>query len=281
MYAMRFRRIVSLFMLVGVLFLLTTSVILYLVPHGRVAYWTGWTFCGLSKTDWSNLHINLGLLLLIAAGLHVYYNWGLLTAYLRDRSKRLILFTGEFTVAVVLTAAVLVGTHLGVPPLRWILDANESIKDAASVRYGEPPYGHAEQSTLRTFVRRLDLDLEVVLGHLAEAGYVVEDPQSTLETIAAANEVTPQVLFEAMQEHPESGGPAAPPRLPRIPPPGTGKKQLRELCGEAGLEIEDVLRFLSSEGIRATPEQTLQEIASQSQSTPDEIYEAIRLLQEG
>jgi len=41
-----------------------TSLILFIVPQGRVAYWADWRLLGLSKTDWGNIHINLGLLFL-------------------------------------------------------------------------------------------------------------------------------------------------------------------------------------------------------------------------
>jgi len=52
--------------------MLLTSIILFIVSQGRVAYWPGWRLWGLTKTDWGNIHINLGLLLLIALFLHIY-----------------------------------------------------------------------------------------------------------------------------------------------------------------------------------------------------------------
>jgi hypothetical protein len=59
-----------------------TSIILYIVPQGRVAYWADWKLWGLTKTDWGNIHINLGLLFLIALFIHIYYNWKPLINYL-------------------------------------------------------------------------------------------------------------------------------------------------------------------------------------------------------
>ena len=64
---MSLRRIVSLTLFLSVAVMLTSSVILYIVPHGRVAYWADWTLWGLSKTQWGDMHTNSGLLMLIAA----------------------------------------------------------------------------------------------------------------------------------------------------------------------------------------------------------------------
>lgn len=275
----KLRRITSLVLFLCGATLLTTSLILYATPQGRVAYWSGWTLAGLSKDQWTRLHINLGLLLLLAGVLHAYLNWGPITSYLKNRSKRLVIFTGEFAIALVITVVALVGTQLALPPLQWSLDLNEAIKDRASARYGEPPYGHAELSTLRTFCRRLDLDLEVALEQLAAAGYEVRGPEATLLEIAEAHGVTPQVVYEAMQVA-EGGESESHPVLSRFPAPGTGKKRLVDFCAEYGLDLEEIVGVLAAEGVEAVPEQTLREIAAAHGSAPDELYEIIRLSQQ-
>jgi len=63
---MKIRRITSLTALLSFSFMILTAIILYIVPPGRVAYWSDWHPWGLSKTQWSNIHIILGLLLLIS-----------------------------------------------------------------------------------------------------------------------------------------------------------------------------------------------------------------------
>jgi hypothetical protein len=187
-------------------------------------------------------------------------------------------FTGEFTVALAITAVVLVLTQLGVPPLSWVLDLNESIKDAGSARHGEPPYGHAELSTLTTFTRRLELDLAKSVARLEAAGYEVAGPRATLEEIAAANGVTAQVLYNAMRT-PLGGGGDGAGGLPKTPPPGTGKRQLATLCDEYGFAAQAAVAHLASHDIRATADQTLQEIAAANGTTPDEIYETLRMIE--
>jgi hypothetical protein len=79
---MNIRRITSLTAALSFLLMVLTSIILYIVPQGRVAYWADWKLWGLTKTDWGNIHINLGLLFLIALFIHIYYNWKPLINYL-------------------------------------------------------------------------------------------------------------------------------------------------------------------------------------------------------
>ncbi|RLB96386.1 MAG: hypothetical protein DRH90_24660 [Deltaproteobacteria bacterium] len=51
---MNMKKITSLTSLISFLVLLLNSVVLYIVPHGRVANWADWRLWGLSKTDWGN-----------------------------------------------------------------------------------------------------------------------------------------------------------------------------------------------------------------------------------
>lgn len=53
-----------------------------------MAYWADWRMGGLSKTQWGDIHINVGLLFLLALGLHIYYNWKPLMANLKTGPGR-------------------------------------------------------------------------------------------------------------------------------------------------------------------------------------------------
>ena len=54
--------------------MLVTSIILFITPQGRVAYWADWRLMGLTKTDWGNIHIVVGFLFLITLGLNLVGN---------------------------------------------------------------------------------------------------------------------------------------------------------------------------------------------------------------
>ena len=72
---MSLRKITSLTAALAFCVVVVTSVILYIVPQGRVAYWADWRLWGLTKEQWGDVHITVGLLFLLALVLHLFYNW--------------------------------------------------------------------------------------------------------------------------------------------------------------------------------------------------------------
>ena len=168
------RKTASLTALLSFLLLMLTSVILYIVPAGRVAYWADYQLFGLSKTEWGNLHINLGVLFLLAILLHTVYNWKVLATYLKNKVKQFKLFTLEFNLALLITLLFAVGTYCAVPPFSIILQFGESLSAKANAFYGEPPYGHAELSSLKTFTSKLGLELDESVRLLLTAGIEIE-----------------------------------------------------------------------------------------------------------
>ncbi|MGB3224089.1 MAG: DUF4405 domain-containing protein [Desulforhopalus sp.] len=49
---MNMRKIVSMTLLVSLVVQVVNSVVLYIVPEGRVAHWANWIFLGLTKEEW-------------------------------------------------------------------------------------------------------------------------------------------------------------------------------------------------------------------------------------
>ncbi|MGD9330179.1 MAG: DUF4405 domain-containing protein [Desulfobacterales bacterium] len=268
---MKLRKITSLTALLSFVLMLVTSIILYIVPQGRVAYWADWSLLGLDKTQWGDIHINMGLLFLLSIGLHIYYNWKTVLAYLKDKTRRLKIWTPEFNAALGLTAILLVGTLAAVPPFNWPLVFNTHLKDAAAAKYGEPPYGHAELSRLEDFARRTGLPLPAAVAALKEAGIRFDNTQATLQTIARQNGRSPQDIYRLMRP---TG--ASAPTLPADPPPGTGKKTLAALCRDYSLPVAVVSRTLQGSGLQISPELTLKEIGAKNGVTTMDIYQAVR-----
>jgi hypothetical protein len=84
---MKLRRIVSLTSLLVFLLLLVTGVVLFIVPQGRVAYWSEWRLWGLGKESWAAVHVLTSLLFLFAGITHLALNLKPLLSYLRARSR--------------------------------------------------------------------------------------------------------------------------------------------------------------------------------------------------
>jgi hypothetical protein len=257
-----------------------TSVILFIVPQGRVAYWADWRLWGLTKTDWGNIHINLGLLFLITLGLHIYYNWKPLISYLKNKMKQIKVFTLEFNLALIIIILFVVGTYILIPPFSLIMSLNEHFKDAGAEKYGEPPYGHAELSSLKTFAKKMNLDLKKSLELLNKAGYPVEKGETTLGDIGRLYKVPPQTIYETIKpaliadnQNTERGA-----LLPESPPSGTGNLTLADFCTQYELNTKLLLRALKKQEIEASEALTLKRIAANNNINPVDLYERIKAI---
>ena len=272
------RRITSLTAALSFILVVLTSIVLYIVPQGRVAYWADWRLWGLSKTDWGNIHINLGFLFLIALGLHIYYNWKPLMAYLKDRTRRFKLFTKEFNIALAITIVCTIGSYLLIPPFSWVMALNDHLKDSAAQQYGEPPYGHAELSTLKIFAQKMTLDLDKSVSLLEQTGYRVPSVDNTLADIAKRNGVPPQKIFSAIKAAKVEMGAKEENdnRMPETPVPGTGSLTLAEFCVRYNLDPVRIIEHLKSKGITAQESSVLKSIAEDNNLSPIDLYSLIR-----
>ena len=274
---MKIRRLTSLTASLAFVSMLVTSIILFITPQGRVAYWADWRLWGLTKTDWGNIHINLGLLFLIALSLHIYYNWKPLISYLKNKAKQIRLFTPEFNLALVITIFFIVGSYFLMPPFGWVMTLNEHFKDAGAEKYGEPPYGHAELSSLKTFAKKMKLDLEKSKELLGQAGYAVEDSNTTLATIGRQYNIPPQLVYETIKPaHISTATKSDDKNLPESPPPGTGRLTLADFCTQYKLNMKLVVRELKKQGVEASEDLTLKTIAANNNTGPHDIYERIK-----
>ncbi len=270
---MNMRKTTSLTMLVSFILLLVTSIIVYIVPQGRVAYWSNWELWGLSKTQWGNLHINLGFLFLLAGFLHLFYNWKPMLAYMKNKTKTLKIFTSDFNIALVLTVVVSVGTLLEIPPMSTVINFGTSVKDAAAEKYGEPPYGHAELSTLDTFAKKTGLDYKAAKKLLLDSGVQGVEDKITLGELAKVNNTTPKGLFELMKPAEIITTEAA--TFPDAPPTGFGHKTLADICATYNLNSQTIIRKLNKKSVNADPTKSLKKIAAENDTAPHALFEIL------
>jgi hypothetical protein len=267
------RKITSLTALLSFLLLLLNSIVLYIAPHGRIAYWADWRFWGLSKTVWGNQHVIIGVLFLLAILLHTYYNWKPIVAYLKNKARQVRIFTREFNIALLLVVVCTIGAYAEIVPFTWVLTFSESIKEAAAREYGEPPYGRAELSSLKAFSAKMGMDSAAGLTRLREAGLQIGNDEETLLAIAKRNNTSPQQLYLLMKPEVTSGEVKV---MPEAPAAGFGNRRLDEVCREYGLNPSAVLEKLAGERILATLEATIKQIAEQNKITPLDVFTALR-----
>jgi len=179
----------------------------FIVPQGKVAYWTNWTFLGLSKTQWGNIHITTSVLFLIAGIWHTCYNWTPLMQYLRGIPGRMAAGWRDLAIATLVTLFFTIGAVTKAPPLNYILDFNSWIKEAwVRTPADDPPFGHAELLSLKGFCKKMYINPDEALRELQRAGLHVVDENVTLERIASANGVTPARVYQVIRklEQPDS-----------------------------------------------------------------------------
>jgi hypothetical protein len=182
-----------------------SGVILYLTPRGRVANWTGWTMLGLEKQGWQAVHVNIGLLFLIAAGLHLFLNWGLFWGYIKKKASLGLNLKLEMLVAVLIAAGVLLGTIQGVSPFAALMALNEQIKDYWEREPVSAPLPHAEELSLEQLAGRMGLSTEQVFSALKQEGIAVENGATTIAKLAEKSRLTPSEVYAAIKKHfPES-----------------------------------------------------------------------------
>lgn len=268
------RGLTSFIIALGFLVLAFSGVILYLTPQGRVANWTGWSLLGLGKEQWASLHTVSGLLFLVAAVVHLYFNWKVFLHYIRTRAGGFNL-KREAVVAVAVTGVLLVGTVLEIPPFRYITVMNDGIKAYWESRSVRAPYAHAEASTLAEFAERTGNDVAALKERLAAAGLESPDDSATVSDLAARLRVSPGDLYRqlgvAADRPGGSGRRAGNGGNQGGGGSGRGGQTLEEVCAGHAIDPERALGLLLDKGITASPDDTLRSIAERGGITPQEV----------
>ena len=175
--------------------------VLYIAPRCRVAEQIGWTVMGLGKDQWESLHINGGLFFILAGLLHVVLNWSILWGYITKRGETAIRMKRELSVAVLLGAAMIAGSLLGVAPFRSVVELHDSIKDS----WGGPPGGSGRMSvpaaTLRDLADELRISEEQLSVVLEAEGWEFVGLEATLCEVAERNDVTVEQVRRLVQNH--------------------------------------------------------------------------------
>lgn len=275
------RAFVSLLTALSFLAMTITGIILYIVPQGRIAYWIDWKLLGLTKTDWTNLHIVSCFLFLIAGSFHIYYNWKVLMNYLLSKTAAALSSKRELAISILILCIVLLGGMFQIPPLKYLIDLNDYIKKAwvKSKEY-EPPFGHAEEVSLRVFAKKMNIDLNLALQELKNQGIIVEKDTDSLQTIARRNKTNPMNIYAIIkkfeQREIETGIVYTPELIEeKFAGTGIGRKTLLQICEENNIDLNLAKKKLSEKGISVKEDETLKEMASRHNTVPIEILKII------
>ena len=277
------RAFTSLCSLVSFILLCITGIILFTEPHGRVAYWTKWNFVGLEKDQWGNIHIYSGLLFLVAGAFHLYYNWKPLVKYLSAKIETALRYKRELVISSLIFLWVLASGIWSLPPLSYVTDFGETIKNSWVTSPGlEPPFGHAELVSLKTFCKKQRIPLDQAMAELRKAGFKLNNPDDILDEIASSKGTSGMEVYEVIKKlepKPEVLKPGAawtPEKIEEtFAGTGVGRKTIGQIIKDHGLDHKTTHQKLKDRGIKAKDDDKIKELADRHDSTPIKILTII------
>lgn len=265
-----------------------TGVILFIVPPGRIANWTGWTMLALTKHEWIGLHDWFSIIFVIATFFHLYFNWSCFVSYLKSKITKAFALRAEWVAALVVCLIAFIGTVYGISPFSDLMEWNESIKQSWDTPRQRGPVPHAELMTLDELADRFaGVEVETMLENLRQHGIEVESPDAVLGELAESGGFTPAQLYNIALgqtgegrggggqggRHGEGGGFGA--QGSGGGGGGFGRLTLKQYCQQIGLDVDTAVRRLSNKGFKATPESTIRAIADSTGVRPSQVRAVI------
>ncbi len=288
------KRVTSLSLGISFLIMSYTGIMLFIAPHGRVAYWSDWHLWGLTKTDYGNIHTTAMVVFLIFGILHIYYNWKLIVKYLRNKQKKISFTKKEFLAAFILNLVFFLGTLFAIQPFQGFINMGEAIKDNWTKTYGEPPYGHAEETKLKVFCKKQKLDLNKAKENLKAKNIKFKENDS-LKTIAKNSNLAPSDIYKIISKDNKKSNikiktDKTKSKTDKIDsnnneeiikdentPSKLGRRTLKELNKMKKIDLDRAIKILKDKGISdAASDNRLKNLADELEITPLEVYQLIK-----
>lgn len=264
------KKITSLSLGISFLIMSYTGIFLFLAPHGKVAYWSDWHLWGLTKNQYGDLHTTSMVSFLILGGLHIYYNWKPITSYMKNASKKITFTKKEFLIALFINVIFVVGTLYLVAPFGSFLKMESTIKNSWTKKYGEPPYGHAEETKLNVFCKKLDIDLDKAKDTLNKNGFKFQENES-LKTIAKNNNISPNKIFDLIKPFSKNRSSSNDSSINKL-----GRKTLADLADMKKIDLQKAINILKQNGLNdVASDSRIKNIADELNMMPKEVYELI------
>lgn len=193
------RKIASLTLFLSGIVLVINSLVICLGPPNYVAHFSGWLTTGLTKCQWNAMHIMSGLLFIIAMCFHVYFNWRPMLSYMKDKKQRMLFSTRPFIVAFILTAYVCAGAVFELPPMGQVIKLIRAVKVSHVKKFGAPPYGGAEDASIRIIAKYMGWEPGKCLDALRGKGLVVQSLDQSIRSVGEGNNLSTGAVLESMR----------------------------------------------------------------------------------
>ena len=203
------RKTTSLTAMWSFIILVISSIIIYAYPHGRGSGWTALQWFGMNRSQWFQIHINVGFLMIAACILHLLLNLKPIIKYLTSKVGKVRISSAELIISLVITGFFIWGTYTNSKPISSINELGLNLRQKSIQKYGRPPYARAEQSSLLEFCDYMGYDPEFSIDSLRKSGFDNIELKDTLLQISKNNGSYPQeiynIIFQSALEADQSG----------------------------------------------------------------------------
>lgn len=201
----RFRPFVSVLTAFSFLVITLSGILLFIAPSGRGA--NPWTFLGLSKHQWNDLHVCMSAVFVAASIFHICLNLKPLCRYFVDKVNAARRLRLEWIAAFILSALVCWGTIKEAVPFSSLINFGQKVRSSwssqrpQSMQQGQyrrgfgggtnaADLGGFGQQTLRQVCQEMGIDINTALETLKQKG-IRASSDHTIRRIADENRVRP------------------------------------------------------------------------------------------
>lgn len=257
--------------------IVSSGLVLYIAPPGRVAKWVNWQLLGLSKEMWQSLHTSFTYTFLVLSIFHIFsINWKVFLSYLKKKAAGAGLNRKkELTVSVVLVAVVFFGTLFSIPPFKTVMDIGEYFTESWEKKEEQAPMPHTEALSIKELSEKVvKLSPGEILEKLKKNGIRVSGVEQTLKEIGEANKLSPFEIYNIISKNAERKKVTADSLLKRGS--GLGRKTLSEVAGVLERHVSTLIEQLKKAGIQAEEDEKIKDIARKAGITPFELVELLK-----
>ena len=168
------------------------------------------------------------------------------------------------------------------PPFSYIITIGEDIKASWIISPElEPPFGHAEMLSLKSFCKKTNINLQQAMDELKKQGIKLESEMQTIEEIARSNDLAPMELYQYIKHLEKDEAVQAPSRYTpelveeRFAGTGLGQKTVAKIVKDLNLDMVMVKADLAKKGIDIKENETIKNEASRLGVGPMDIMKAI------
>ncbi len=192
------RATVSLTLLSTFLILVASGAILFLSPRGQVARWSAWQVWGISREEWTRIHLNSAGMMLLLSVFHLLLNWRLLSSYLQRAVRLSLPGKAELLIAVGLAGLCFIGSARLWPGFQLLPKWRDQLRSQWESRLFAPPVAHLEEWSLGKLAAAAGVDPQELVAAGKELGATELSDQSTLADLASQTGQSPREVFDQL-----------------------------------------------------------------------------------